>query len=112
MESLLYFVGVFLENIFKNLKTALNIYGKKSMICTGVLEKFIKIFFLPQSLLKENKNTPYTIYGKLGVKSFTFLYDLSNESQNITKKDMPPYVTYLSFIYYLIVVSCLNIKAG
>ena len=50
MESLLCFVGVFLENIFKNLKTVLNIYGK------------------------------------LGVKSFTFLYDLSNESQNIIKK--------------------------
>ena len=76
MESLVCFVGVFLEKIFKNLKTAPNIYGK------------------------------------LGVKSFTFLYDLSNESQNITKKDMPPYMTYLSFIYYLIVVSCLNIKAG
>ena len=44
MESLLCFVGVFLEKILKNLKTALNIYGKKSMICTGVLEKFIKIF--------------------------------------------------------------------
>ena len=42
-----------LENIFKNLKTALNIYGQKFMICTGVLEKFIKIFFLPQSLLIE-----------------------------------------------------------
>jgi len=39
MESLLCFVGVFLENIFKNLKTALNIYGKKFMICTGVLQK-------------------------------------------------------------------------
>ena len=87
--------GVF-KNIFKNLKTALNIYGKKSIFCTGVLEKFIKIFFLSQSLLKKNKNTPYTIYGKLGVKSYTFLYDLSNESQNITKKDMPFYMTYLS----------------
>ena len=86
MESLLCFVGVFLKKIFKNLKTALNIYGKKSIICTSVLEKFIKIFFLSRSLLKENKNTPHTIYGKLGVKSFTFLYDLSNEYQNITKK--------------------------
>lgn len=76
MESLLCFVGVFIEKIFKNLKTAL------------------------------------TIYGKLGVKSFTFLYDLSNESQNITKKDMPPYMTYLLIFNYLIVVSCLNIKAG
>ena len=103
---------MFLEKILKNLKTALNIYGKKFIFCTGVLEKFIKIFFLPQSLLKENKNTPHTIYGKLGVKSFTFLCDLSNESQNITKKDMPNNMTYLSFIYYLIVVSCLNIKAG
>ena len=112
MESLLCFVGVFIEKIFKNLKTALNIYGKFYSFCTGVLEKFIKIFFLSQSLLKENKNTPYTIYGKLGVKSFTFLCDLSNESQNITKKDMPLSMTYLSFIYYLIVVSCLNIKAG
>ena len=69
-------------------------------------------FFLSQSLLKKNKNTPHTIYGKLGVKSFTFLYDLSNESQNITKKDMPNNMTYLSFICYLIVVFCLNIKAG
>ena len=103
---------MFLEKILKNLKTALNIYGKKFIFCTGVLEKFIKIFFLPRSLLKKNKNTPYTIYGKLGVKSFTFLCDLSNESQNITKKDMPNNMTYLSFIYYLIVVSCLNIKAG
>lgn len=76
MESLLCFVGVFIEKIFKNLKTAL------------------------------------TIYGKLGVKSFTFLYDLLNESQNITKKDMPPYMTYLLIFNYLIVVSCLNIKAG
>ena len=39
MESLLCFVGVFLENIFKNLKTALTIYGKKTIFCTGVLEK-------------------------------------------------------------------------
>ena len=61
MESLLCFVGVFLENIFKNLKTVLTIYGKKTIFCTGVLENFIKIFFLPQSLLKENKNTPHTI---------------------------------------------------
>ena len=112
MESLLCFVGVFLEKIFKNLKTALNIYGKFYSFCTGVLEKFIKILFLPQSLLKKNKNTPYTIYGKLGVKSFTFLYDLSNERQNITKKDMPPYMTYLIDFNYLIVVSCLNIKEG
>ena len=96
MESLLCFVGVFLEKILKNLKTALNIYGKKFIFCTGVLEKIIKIFFLPQSLLKKNKNTPYTIYGKLEVKSFTFLYDLSNESQNITKKDIPFNMTYLS----------------
>ena len=103
---------MFLENTFKNLKTALTIYGKFIVFCTGVLLKFIKIFFLPRSLLIENKNTPYTIYGKLGVKSFTFLYDLSNESQNITKKDMPPYMTYLSIFNYLIVVSCLNIKAG
>ena len=58
------------------------------------------------------ENCSLTIYGKLGVKSFTFLYDLSNESQNITKKDMPPYMTYLSIFNYLIVVSCLNIKAG
>ena len=50
------------------------------------------------------KNTPYTIYGKLGVKSFTFLYDLSNESQNITKKDMPNNMTYLLVFNYLIVV--------
>ena len=90
MESLLCFVGVFLEKIFKNIKSALTIYGKKSIFCTGVLGKLIKYFFLPQSLLKENKNSPHTIYGKLGVKSFTFLYDLSNESQNITKKDMSP----------------------
>ena len=75
-------------------------------------KKLLKYFFLPRSLVKKNKNTPYTIYGKLGVKSFTFLYDLSNESQNITKKDMPPYMTYLSIFDYLIVVSCLNIKAG
>ena len=61
MESLLCFVGVFLENIFKNIKSALNIYGKKSMICTGVLEKFIKIFFLPQSLFKKIKILP-TLY--------------------------------------------------
>ncbi len=40
-----------------------------------------------------------------------FLYDLSNESQNITKKDMPNNMTYLSFICYLIVVSRLNIKS-
>ena len=86
MESLLCFVGVFYKN-------NLNIFSSTFNI-------------------KENKNTPYTIYGKLGVKSFTFLYDLSNESQNITKKDMPPYMTYLSFIYYLIVVSCLNIRTG
>ena len=58
------------------------------------------------------KNIPYTIYEKLGVKSFTFLYDLSNESQNITKKDIPSYMTYLKDVNYLIVVSCLNIKAG
>ena len=69
MKSLWCFVGGFLEKIFKNIKSALNIYGKKSIFCTGVLEKFIKIFFLPQSLLRKNKNTPYTIYGKLGVKS-------------------------------------------
>ena len=75
-------------------------------------KKLLKYFFLPRSLLKKNKNTPYTIYGKLGVKSFTFLYDLSNESQNITKKDMPSYMTYLIDFNYLIVVSCLNIKAG
>ena len=70
MERNIYFVRVFYKKLFN--------------------------FFLPHSLLKKNKNTPYTIYGKLGVKSFTFLYDLSNESQNITKKDMPPYMTYLS----------------
>ena len=76
MESLTCFVGVFYK-------------------------KLLKYFFLPRSLLKKNKNTPYTIYGKLGVKSFTFLCDLSNESQNITKKDMPPYMTYLSIFNYL-----------
>ena len=86
MESFIRFVRVFYKNLLK--------------------------YFHPQSLLKKNKNTPYTIYGKLGVKSFTFLYDLSNESQNITKKDMQPYMTYLLVFNYLIVVSCLNIKAG
>ena len=86
MEINLYFVRVFYKNLLK--------------------------YFHPQSLLKKNKNTPYTIYGKLGVKSFTFLYDLSNESQNITKKDMPYNMTYLIDFNYLIVVSCLNIKAG
>ena len=85
----------------------------ESLLCfvRGFYTNLLK-YFLPQSILKKNKNTPYTIYGKLGVKSFTFLYDLSNESQNITKKDMPPYMTYLSIFNYLIVVSCLNIKAG
>ena len=63
---------------------------KEIYILYGCFRKINKIFFLPQSLLKENKNSPHTIYGKLGVKSFTFLYDLSNESQNITKKDMSP----------------------
>ena len=86
MERKLYFVRVFYKN-------NLNIFSSTI-------------------ISKKNKNTPYTIYGKFGVKSFTFLYDLSNESQNITKKDMPNNMTYLSFIYYLIVVSCLNIKAG
>jgi len=45
------------------------IYGKFIVFCRGVLEKFIKIFFLPQSLLIKNKNTPYTIYGKLVLKT-------------------------------------------
>ena len=31
-------------------------------------KKLLKYFF-SQSFLKKNKNTPYTIYGKLGVKS-------------------------------------------
>lgn len=67
--------------------------------------RFVRVFykhnlniFSSTIIILKNKNTPYTIYGKLGVKSFTFLYDLSNESQNITKKDMPPYMTYLSLI--------------
>ena len=92
-------------------KYPLTIYGKFIVFCTGVFRKLFN-FFLPQSLFRKNKNSPYTIYGKLGAKSFTFLYDLSNESQNITKKDMPLYMTYLSIFNYLIVVSCLNIKAG
>ena len=37
--------SAFLENIFKNLKTALNIYGKFYSFCTGVLEKFNKIMW-------------------------------------------------------------------
>ena len=45
------------------------IYGKFIVFCKGVLEKFIKIFFLSRSLLKKNENTPYTIYEKLGEKS-------------------------------------------
>ena len=43
MESFIRFVRVFYKNLLK--------------------------YFHPQSLLKKNKNTPYTIYGKLGVKS-------------------------------------------
>ncbi len=69
MEKFLSFVGVFLEKILKNLKTALTIYGKICIFCTGVLEKFIKIFFNPQSILKKIKNTSNTIYGKFIVKS-------------------------------------------
>ena len=103
--------GVFRKNL-KKFKNCPQYIWKEIYDLYGCFIKIIKIFFLPRSLLKKNKNSPYTIYGKLGVKSFTFLYDLSNESQNITKKDMPPYVTYLSIFNYLIVVSCLNIKAG
>ena len=73
------------------------------------IKSFLLNFFI---LITCGENYTINIYGKLGVKSFTFLYDLSNESQNFTKKDMPLYMAYLLVFNYLIVVSCLNIKAG
>ena len=44
MESLLCFVGVFLENIFKNFKTALNIYEKNLYLERVFYKNYLNIF--------------------------------------------------------------------
>ena len=61
--------------------------------------------------LLADEKYPLTIYGKLQVKSFTFLYDLSNKSQNITKKRYAILYDISNIYDYLIVVSCKIKKA-
>jgi len=75
----------------------------ESLLC------FVGVFL--KNILNKFKNCPQYIW-KVRSKKLNVFLKLSNESQNITKKDMPYNMTYLMFFYYLIVVSCLYIKAG